>query len=110
MLVLKILLVFLVIVYIVITVGFAFNWYEDYEHIKRDYVLGIAQGKGIYIYSLGDWFDTSPEPRREEYYTQEDVKAAARGVLLAPLWPLFLLQGFVEEARKFIIDVQGGNE
>ena len=107
---LKVVAVFVVFVYIVITVGFAVNCYEDYEHIKRDYKLGIAQGKGIYIYSLGDWSDTSPEPRREEYYTQEDVKAAARGVLLAPLWPLFLLQGFVEEARKFIIDVQGGNE
>ena len=107
---LKVVAVFVVFVYIVITVGFAVNWYEDYEHIKRDYKLGVVKGSGIYIYSLGDWYDTSPEPRREEYYTQEDVKAAARGVLLAPLWPLFLLQGFVEEARKFIIDVQGGNE
>lgn len=107
---LKVVAVFVVFVYIVITVGFAVNCYEDYEHIKRDYKLGVVKGSGIYIYSLGDWSDTSPEPRREEYYTQEDVKAAARGVLLAPLWPLFLLQGFVEEARKFIIDVQGGNE
>ena len=107
---LKVVAVFVVFVYIVITVGFAVNWYEDYEHIKRDYKLGVVKGSGIYNFSLGDWSDTSPEPRRVEYYTQEDVKAAARGVLLAPLWPLFLLQGFVEEARKFIIDVQGGNE
>ena len=109
MLVLKILLVFLVIVYVVVTVGFAGNWYEDYEHIKRDYELGIVKCSGSYALSI-DWSVPPPEPKPEEYYTQEDVKAAARSVLLAPLWPLFLLQGFVEEARKFIIDVQGGNE
>lgn len=109
MLVLKILLVFLVIVYVVVTVGFAVNWYEDYEHIKRDYELGNVKCSGSYALSI-DWSVPPPEPKPEDYYTQEDVKAAARSVLLAPLWPLFLLQGFVEEARKFIIDVQGGNE
>lgn len=109
MLFLKVLLTFLAVVYIVITIGLANMWFQDYDHIKRDYELGIVKCSGSYALSI-DWSVPPPEPKPEDYYTQEDVKAAARSVLLAPLWPLFLLQGFVEEARKFIIDVQGGNE
>lgn len=106
MIVLKVVAVFVAAVYIFITLSLAVNWYEDYKHVKWNYKLGIVKGSGSYALSI-DWSAPPPEPKPEDYYTQEDVKAAARGVLLAPLWPMFLLQSFVEEARKFIIDIQG---
>ena len=109
MLVLKVIAAFVTVVYIVITIGLANEWFQDYDHIKRHYELKIPKDS-MYSYISVDWSVPPPEPKPEDYYTQEDVKAAARSVLLAPLWPLFLLQGFVEEARKFIIDVQGGKE